>query len=77
MCRYKAILCDPSRWLSPGVKKMATMLLLFLAMHEILEFQAFLYTKRLCAFQVDEVGDDICRYDARFRWYLQCFWILF
>lgn len=54
-----------------------TMLLLFLAMHEILEFQAFLYTKRLCAFQVDEVGDDICRYDARFRWYLQCFWILF
>lgn len=62
MCRYKAILCrycDPSRWLSPGVKKnghgavaknkfqVFTMLLLFLAMR-FWNFRPFYI--RLCSY---------------------------
>ena len=28
---------------------------------------------RMWTFEVDDVGDDICRYDVIFCWYLQCF----
>ena len=32
---------------------------------------------RMWTFEVDDVGDDICRYDVIFCWYLQCFWTFY
>ena len=61
------MLCPPKK---NAFGPVFTLFLAYFVAQNDLFFEVIL---RIWTFDVAEIGDDICRYDVIFCWYLQCF----